>query len=105
MLKSISNNDRCNQSRNEIFGRVSTLKTEVSGQIHTHTPLPAPLKLNTDSQENIDKPTKKPVLWQGPAPGRSYSRQLKTKSHCKQLQKDATIIDCLGDEMADEILC
>lgn len=55
MLKSISNNDRCNQSLNEIFGRVSTLKTEVSGQTHTHTPLPAPLKLNTDSHQQPRK--------------------------------------------------
>lgn len=55
MLKSISNNDRCNQSLTEIFGRVSTLKTEVSGQSHAHTPLPTPLRLSTDSHQQPRK--------------------------------------------------
>lgn len=30
----------------------------------------------------------------GTSAGKSYPRQLPTKSHCKQLQKDSTIIDC-----------
>lgn len=50
-------------------------------------------------------PTNSSSLQQGPVPGQSYSRQLKNKSYCKQLQRDATIIGCLGDEMADEMPC
>lgn len=65
-----------------------------------------PLRLHRDCQgESFHTPTPNPALCWGPVPGQSYLRQLTNKSHCKQLLANATIIDCLGDEMADEMLC
>lgn len=91
-LRSISNTDTYNPALTEKFWRGTRLKINVLGD--SHTTLTLPLTQTAMERASIFP---KPALSWAPVPGWSCLRQLTNKSHCKQLWKDATIMDCSGD--------